>query len=108
MLIKHLRELIGSLSRLRQEFLLFTKLAVFLRSDKRVGDLSERVLNGLPVGEHGFLPLRAGEPEARTECSALEDWLTNAQGSVPGLRWLTDKPVQGVALKPAQPSEGQA
>src|SRR5882724_1432668 len=105
MLIKHLRELIGSLRRLRQKFLLFTKLAVFLRSDKRVGNLSERVLNRLPVGEHGFLPLRAGEPQSRAKCSALEDWLTNAQGSVPGLRWLIDKPVQGVALQASQSGE---
>jgi protein TonB len=34
--------------------------------------LFQGVLNRLLVGEHGFLPVRAGEPELRAECPSLE------------------------------------
>ncbi len=106
MLVKHLRELVGSLGRLRQEILLFAKLAIFLGSNECIGNLSERALNSLLVRQHRFLPVRAGEPESRAKCPALEDGLTHAEGSVPGLRGLADKLVQRVALQAAQAGEG--
>src|SRR5262249_14009153 len=86
-LVEHLGQSFGALRSSREHFLLLTKFAVFLGGNECVGNLFQRVLNGLLIGEHRLLVLGLGEPEPRTEPSAFEDRLCKGKSRVPGLGW---------------------
>jgi hypothetical protein len=76
---------------LGEHLLLLAKLAILLIRDKRVRYLFEHALNGLLVQEHRFLPVRSVELELRAEGSAFEEWLTDAERCIPGLRRLLER-----------------
>src|SRR6202042_2555997 len=83
LLIKHQGEVVRSLCRLSEQLLLSAKVTKFLITNEGIRNLLQRVLNGLLVGEYRLLPLRSGEPESRTEPSALEQGLTHVERRVP-------------------------
>src|ERR1700683_18252 len=52
LLIEHQGEVVGPLRGLSEQLLLTAKLTIFLKSDQRIRNLLERVLNGLLIRKH--------------------------------------------------------
>src|ERR1700684_3545500 len=108
LLIEHQGEVVRSLSCLSEQLLLTAKVTKFLITNEGIRNLLYRILNGFLVGEHRLLPLRSGEPESRTEPSALEQGLTHAECRVPTLRRRADELIQCVALERSDSRQGNA
>ena len=83
----------------RQRFLVLSKLAVFCVIDQCIGDLAERILDGLLVCEDSLLLLGLGEFQIRSQFSSLEYGLGERRGDVPYCCWAGEQTQQSSARR---------
>src|SRR5438105_3406927 len=84
-----------------QKLLLLAEFAVLAVPDQRIGDLAERLLDGLLVHDQRLFLLRFGELDSRGDPAASEDRLRQRSEEAPDTGRAFEEVAQRGALRPA-------
>src|SRR5437868_12801774 len=93
-----MRETSRILRRIHEELLLLAKFLRLAIRNQRVGDIAERVLNGLLIEKQALLLPGFGEVEIRPQLHTSEDWLCQSCTKTPDSRRPSEQVRQRRAL----------